>query len=800
MAYDKTVWKNDPNHTSPINAENLNKIEDELEKVSAISDETIDQKTGVNGEVYRSAGDALRMQIDNTRKSILAEEDISGCEILMFSAGYYSTPEPGVIMDLDTITGYRNDTVCAKCEVTPGEKIIILGNGYSSDRRLYAFADSTRQCIYRSDGNLQGRRIIDVPDNAAYMVVNILLSSGDYYAYKGISLEKKSLMEIKSAKNSIEEGSDILSGHRVLFFEQGFYRTATPVNINDKPTYSESIVCARCAAKPGEKFVVYGNGPHEGAQRIYSFSDANGNRLEYGAADFSGKLNLVAPADTAYLIVNILSSSPKYYAYCGSDDDFELDKSEQITWIPGYKIDYRYTFRITENASSQIAYLDAKKGDYIKITYNHYVSSSLVPISQNLGNCFERLVPPSEDHSVLEYEYVVPYDMSIILCSAIASFVSAVWKTNDKYKIYDKNILHEWDIFPEEKYNPLVVASARNPAYRAETMQKPFCLLHLSDHHGDTHAVAGAKRFMDLYGNYIDDCIFTGDMCNSKFPQYAPSFTLDGYNKLLLCIGNHDVYDVNGDAEEHGASYDNPDYWASPQQKYNQYIAPSVANWNVTQPANAETLGLCYYYKDYDLTDRATVSPRVSALRLIVLDVMAYDSAQHNWLIDILEDARTNNIPVVIADHFPPTTNRQYVDKFDTPFMSGVHGMEREYGITWMSVDGVSAVDLVDDFMDAGGEFVCWLCGHLHYGVVDVLKDHERQIYIAIESANWNAVYRDVQRDEYGPTTYLMNLVSVDTYFKTIRVQRIGAEWDELMRHRGSLCISYDTREMIYTN
>jgi hypothetical protein len=312
--------------------------------------------------------------------------------------------------------------------------------------------------------------------------------------------------------------------------------------------------------------------------------------------------------------------------------------------------------------------------------------------------------------------------------------------------------------------------------------------LHFSDIHNAFWNTERIAQFKSQFSEYLDDVICSGDLCG-YFANYQPIFGLEKYKSILLAIGNHDVYDADG---THSGS-DNVAYWASNVQKYNKYFAPSIANWNVTQPTDAETNGYCYYYKDY--------SSNGYGYRLIVLDAMAFDDTQYNWLVSTLADARANNLTVVISEHFPPITNVSDINGFNTPFMSLLTGMEYNYAETRLKTpNNNSAINAVDDFINDGGEFACWLCGHMHYDQIGTLVSHPNQIFVAVGSANSGTVWLDMPRKQNTPIVDLFNIVSIDPYYKLIKIQRIGATVDDWGRIHDHVTINYQAKALIATS
>ena len=479
--------------------------------------------------------------------------------------------------------------------------------------------------------------------------------------------------------------------------------------------------------------------------------------------------------------------------------------NKEINWQDGYRITRTVPYPLSANGYS-IAEINMQKGDLVVMQSQSAMFSDIIQFTQ-VVRCGDKnyYVPLNEKSSSNVHYFIAPYDMTVIICKRNAENPTVNWYSSDVYsKVLD--ISNHNNMYDSNNILPLLTALSGNPSQGATIYQKPITLLHFSDVHNALINIVRIKDFSNLYANYINDVICTGDMCGQKFSDYSGIFNEEGYKHMLLTIGNHDVYDKNGDAVSNGApSYDDKNYWATNVDKYNQYFKSNISNWNVTQPANAENNGYCYYYKDYDQTSGSS-STTISKLRLIVLDTMAYDEEQHNWLSSVLQDAKTNNYAVVIAQHFPPMENPNDFNEFNTAFSSFTTGMESYYGVAYLAYkDSLNilhkATDLVDEFINDNGEFVCWLCGHLHYAKVGTLVSHPNQIYIAIETANYQGkIWKDISRSEYDKTIDLFNIVSFDTYNKIIKVARIGAEYDYYMRHRGTMTINYATRTLISSN
>jgi hypothetical protein len=131
--------------------------------------------------------------------------------------------------------------------------------------------------------------------------------------------------------------------------------------------------------------------------------------------------------------------------------------------------------------------------------------------------------------------------------------------------------------------------------------------------------------------------------------------------------------------------------------------------------------------------------------------------------------------------------------------------MEYNYAARLTS-HSVSAIDAVDAFITAGGEFACWLCGHMHYDQIGTLTSHPNQIFIAVGTANSGSPWQDMNRrtanatPRLTPCVDLFNIVSIDPYCKTIKIERIGATTDDWGRVHDHVSINYQTKQLIATS
>lgn len=337
----------------------------------------------------------------------------------------------------------------------------------------------------------------------------------------------------------------------------------------------------------------------------------------------------------------------------------------------------------------------------------------------------------------------------------ISTSVSDLQNGKTGATIMENNGYSDYEIkFIQSKWPSKVGTASQTPR---------LTLCHFSDIHGSADNYNRIVEFTDAFRDHLDDVICTGDLvADNAINDF--SFWKD--SRILAVIGNHD-----------SAIYSNGTYdWTGygQVQTYNKYFKPFIASWGVTQPANAESKGLLYYYKDYT----------TQGVRLIALDCMFWDDAQNVWLEETLEDARVNELAVMIAVHYP-----KGMDTFDCPFTS-LHKDSCDYLQQ-------QPIDTVQNFIDNGGEFVAWLAGHTHLDYVGVVKGTD-QLMVVVENGGLDDLWNDSKRVKGTKSQDSFNIVSVDTFDKTLTLFRIGNDRDKWLRKKDTLCIDYSANKILY--
>ena len=355
----------------------------------------------------------------------------------------------------------------------------------------------------------------------------------------------------------------------------------------------------------------------------------------------------------------------------------------------------------------------------------------------------------------------------------------------------------------------------RNASFVAQAKQ--LVLLQLTDQHGDETRMNRAMQFASKYGEYIDDVIHTGDLVYDNWTNGLNWFAnVQNKNTILQVIGNHDVmlkagsdgkvYTNPNDLSQYietsgGVSLDktthpvlgyknsnNEMVWVNYTDIYGRYIAPYVSNWGVVQPSNAATQGLNYYYKDY--TEQG--------IRLVILDCMMYDTAQNTWLVNVLADAKANGYGVIIAEHYPIQLDGFEYCAFTS---SGVNDVLDFYQGDGSASTLANAQLAVDNFMNAGGEFICWLAGHTHKDCCGTLKNYPKQVMIVSNITGLNhLLWGEEIRTEGTKTEDCFSVIAVDRYKKIVRLYRVGNQWDRYGRHKVSMAFDYRAAKMVYSS
>ena len=307
------------------------------------------------------------------------------------------------------------------------------------------------------------------------------------------------------------------------------------------------------------------------------------------------------------------------------------------------------------------------------------------------------------------------------------------------------------------------------------TNTQPVSLLWFSDIHADAVELGRIIKLRDKYSDLFDDAICTGDMVALRFSDGMDWwYNTTGSDDILMVIGNHDAL-----AASSGYDWTN---LKSESDQYDRYFAPNISNWNCVY-----TSGKTYYYKDY----------AEKKLRLIALNVMLTGNdaeAQKTWLASTLESARVAGLSVVVANH-GPTEKSTKIDCNFSSYDSGNTG-ESTASYTALSEEYMS---IIQDFVEAGGEFICHIAGHAHIDRFLHSTAYPNQYCIVIDALGryYGDQYSDTQRTDCTKSQDLANIIVFDTDSKTVKIMRVGASLDHYCRAKNCMTFRYDTGEII---
>lgn len=347
-------------------------------------------------------------------------------------------------------------------------------------------------------------------------------------------------------------------------------------------------------------------------------------------------------------------------------------------------------------------------------------------------------------------------------------------------------------LLEEKDSNPTMITQAK-------FSEANVSLLHFSDIHADALAMEAIRGWADEKGKYIDDILNTGDTVLAYYGD-ADAWTnikKYGLDQALFAVGNHDRRTTSG-------------YKTVPVADAYATYFENVEEWGVTQPEGAAENYLMYYYKDY-----------AAGVRLIVLDGEAQDAAQVQWLEATLANALANNLTVVIAAHYVPGNfSEDYI--VGTPCgRSTFHAANysRMEEINSYFKMGAAYPQAVQDFIDAGGKFAIWLCGHYHLDLLayawkgwgrnmstddggNYYTDGGNKVYceksdILFAAINKAGMHNADSRADRSVLRHCANFVTIQPANNLVKIIRVGINIDKFLRPINVITYDYVKKEII---
>ncbi|MBP5289304.1 MAG: metallophosphoesterase [Clostridia bacterium] len=331
-----------------------------------------------------------------------------------------------------------------------------------------------------------------------------------------------------------------------------------------------------------------------------------------------------------------------------------------------------------------------------------------------------------------------------------------------------------------EKLNPQVrelLTQARRPVNRgpaAYLNELPvLTLMHITDPHGAAEELRRVVLYAGDMAGLFEDVLCTGDMVSRYFHRGYAFWHEAGCDPFLVCVGNHDALN------DHDYNWDD----RVPQKTLAAtFFEPYVDKWGGVE----YTPGTTYFCKRYP----------AHKIDLVTVNTMLEDEddpAQLAFVREKLDRARAEGCAVVIGTHDTAATEQTVVPSrfscLDRPVEPPCGpGLRRHYQ------------EAVDAFMNAGGEFICYLGGHGHRDYICFDPAFPRQFFFLGPAVDmWKGDrHGDADRKAGEKSQDAFNFVSFERASGTVKLIRVGADRDHFLRHRGVLCFDYKNGKILY--
>lgn len=320
--------------------------------------------------------------------------------------------------------------------------------------------------------------------------------------------------------------------------------------------------------------------------------------------------------------------------------------------------------------------------------------------------------------------------------------------------------------------------------YLAPLLYK-LCFMVTTDVHDFKQHYLRACDFYHAHKpNMVNDLLNLGDLVYDRYDNGTTLLENDVFKSSLFVLGNHDVWLQDGGI-------------ITQSQAYDRYYAANIASWGVTQPDNAASLGLCYYYKDYPASAGGP-------LRMVFIDEYHYDQTQHEWFVSVLEECATSGTPVVVCTHQQQCTSSEMVPfSDDYPFACPTGGYNNQpmadgYAGTYTNAY-INRRKAVDTFKASGGIFVCWMAGHTHRdGCGYFVETNGKQLQLTFINTSQDITSKAFIKSNYSGDSF--QYVAFDTSKKNIYVLRIGTTVDLWMHRNQFMVCNYETASLVEYN
>ena len=632
-------------------------------------------------------------------------------------------------------------------------------------------------------------------------------------------------------RNNVEAGMTVASGEMMVTgWASGYVNVdtnITSVNLSSLPVQSHATLkYVLVGCQQYDIFEIYLHGGEK--TRPFAILDEDGNIIQRttkvsatNGIPYRTYL-VVSQADAAYVLFqNYIANG--YVKKVTMQEYVEMRTSVSWTWLRQHifgggqdLLDTGGTE--TRNAYTVFPFIPVRYGDKIECCFSNQNNR---PIMQFYSKDFQSLYTLRNGASSVERDdygasqvYVTPIHFSFIAPEdgwiRCASYYNYEYYTLETPPEWFTNLTRQFHLSIEE-YNAHsrmnLIDSEDGPInrmlvsriYSKDNDTKPLTILHMSDLHGDSTNWKNAIFLLaqkERFGNYVDAAICTGDIIYS---DYSDSTTFldayyNSYADIMRVIGNHDIR-VEGNPFKYLTSGD-----AIIPNVYSRYMENYIDNWGVTTDPNTDYP--TYYYKDF----------LQQQFRLIVLDLnmdqtittTEYNN-QMNWFTSVLNDARLNNLAVIVAEHFPVQGTPVKIEcNFTDPGdINWTHIGDSSYNESTI----LDMQDRVNRFIhplptdqqpSIGGEFVCYLAGHNHGDFIYHTTEYPDQLCILVSTNSVRVragLHHAMSQDSKNRN--LFNTVTFVRSRKQIRLVRFGLDLTSIMNSKKTLCLNYQTQEVL---
>lgn len=335
-----------------------------------------------------------------------------------------------------------------------------------------------------------------------------------------------------------------------------------------------------------------------------------------------------------------------------------------------------------------------------------------------------------------------------------------------------------------------------------------FCIAHGSDFHTDEDRY---KRFRDFVDgvDLIDAAIVTGDITDQGSSTEMTTMLGVTFSRIqpMQSIGNHER-------------------WGG------LTIAQIASGLGMKHNNNTDAAG-GYYYKDF-------ATPKIRVIVLNEFDIAStnrstagkvchWSQAQINWLLDVLDDAITNNYNVIVAMHsieqgsaskaMPASNDKGFYQRSNQWEKTYTQGNAMSYYIiediiaafktggtvtgpssgSYPHNDGTTAVSVNHTF-SAAGKFIAYMIGHAHIDMTGYSTQHSEQLYLCCpagcvvggDNRFFGGEVSDLPRIIGTKSEDCFNVYGFDLINKVVKIVRVGADMNDLMEPREVAYFDYE--------